>query len=248
MVAIACRYGSARPERAKARCREKMAGRQRLVWTWFDNSEPRYQDRNYATDLVASLKGLGCGSGRSQVCVSGQALGPVCVPPTMAAGVTDKLWSVADIVLGGGRMGSRDALIKQALWLEWITVGWMLIEAAVAIGSGLAAHRPGRWDGRWPSSEFYCRSYWCSPSQHWRNICAEASGKNSGVAADSTTSGRQRRFRDSRSAECPVSGTDPHLPMSVWGSWLCENPSAVQSTARLIRKNCRTRMNDSSKA
>jgi divalent metal cation (Fe/Co/Zn/Cd) transporter len=37
-------------------------------------------------------------------------------------------------------MGSREALIKKALWLEWITAGWMLVEAAVAIGSGVAAH------------------------------------------------------------------------------------------------------------
>jgi hypothetical protein len=33
----------------------------------------------------------------------------------------------------------RAALVKQAFWLEWITVGWMVVEAAVAIGSGLAA-------------------------------------------------------------------------------------------------------------
>ncbi len=37
-------------------------------------------------------------------------------------------------------MGSREGLIRRAFWLEWITAGWMLIEAAVAIGSGVAAH------------------------------------------------------------------------------------------------------------
>jgi divalent metal cation (Fe/Co/Zn/Cd) transporter len=37
-------------------------------------------------------------------------------------------------------MGNREALIKTALRLEWLTAGWMLIEAAVAIGSGVAAH------------------------------------------------------------------------------------------------------------
>ena len=37
-------------------------------------------------------------------------------------------------------MGSREGLIKGAFWLEWITAGWMLIEATIAIGSGVAAH------------------------------------------------------------------------------------------------------------
>jgi divalent metal cation (Fe/Co/Zn/Cd) transporter len=37
-------------------------------------------------------------------------------------------------------MASRDELIKQALRLEWMTVGWMVIEATVAIGAGVAAH------------------------------------------------------------------------------------------------------------
>jgi len=35
---------------------------------------------------------------------------------------------------------ARASLVRQALRLEWITAGWMLIEAAVAIGSGAAAH------------------------------------------------------------------------------------------------------------
>ena len=34
---------------------------------------------------------------------------------------------------------SRADLIRQAFQLEWLTVGWMVIEAVVAIGSGLAA-------------------------------------------------------------------------------------------------------------
>ena len=37
-------------------------------------------------------------------------------------------------------MVSRVRLIESALRLEWITAGWMLVEAAVAIGSGVAAH------------------------------------------------------------------------------------------------------------
>jgi len=35
---------------------------------------------------------------------------------------------------------SRSDLVRRAIRLEWLTVAWMLIEAAVAIGSGVAAH------------------------------------------------------------------------------------------------------------
>lgn len=35
---------------------------------------------------------------------------------------------------------ARSALIRQAFRLEWLTVGWMIIEAGMAIGSGLGAH------------------------------------------------------------------------------------------------------------
>ncbi len=35
---------------------------------------------------------------------------------------------------------ARSKLICRAFCLEWITAAWMLIEAAVAIGSGVAAH------------------------------------------------------------------------------------------------------------
>jgi divalent metal cation (Fe/Co/Zn/Cd) transporter len=34
----------------------------------------------------------------------------------------------------------RIGLIREALWFEWITIAWMVIEAVVAIGSGIAAH------------------------------------------------------------------------------------------------------------
>ncbi len=34
----------------------------------------------------------------------------------------------------------RAALIRRAFTLEWITLGWMTIEAVVAIGSGVVAH------------------------------------------------------------------------------------------------------------
>ena len=33
----------------------------------------------------------------------------------------------------------RSALISLAFWLEYVTDAWMIIEAAVAIGSGIAA-------------------------------------------------------------------------------------------------------------
>ena len=34
---------------------------------------------------------------------------------------------------------ARPNLVRQAFRLEWVTAGWMLIEAAVAIGAGVAA-------------------------------------------------------------------------------------------------------------
>ncbi len=34
----------------------------------------------------------------------------------------------------------RATLVRRAFQLEWLTAAWMLIEAAIAIGSGLAAH------------------------------------------------------------------------------------------------------------
>src|ERR1051325_7154931 len=35
---------------------------------------------------------------------------------------------------------ARSELVRKAFMLEWLTAGWMLIEAVVAIGSGIAAH------------------------------------------------------------------------------------------------------------
>jgi divalent metal cation (Fe/Co/Zn/Cd) transporter len=37
------------------------------------------------------------------------------------------------------RAAERQALIRQAFWLEWLTIGWMTVEAAVAIGAGVTA-------------------------------------------------------------------------------------------------------------
>lgn len=34
----------------------------------------------------------------------------------------------------------RAALIRRAFTLEWITVAWMMVEAAVAVGSGIVSH------------------------------------------------------------------------------------------------------------
>jgi divalent metal cation (Fe/Co/Zn/Cd) transporter len=50
---------------------------------------------------------------------------------------------MSDALCGGleaPRPNERRELIAKALRLEWITLGWMLIEAAVAIGSGIIAH------------------------------------------------------------------------------------------------------------
>ena len=38
-----------------------------------------------------------------------------------------------------GTSADRISLIRQAFWLEYVTLAWMTIEAAVAIGSGIAA-------------------------------------------------------------------------------------------------------------
>jgi divalent metal cation (Fe/Co/Zn/Cd) transporter len=38
------------------------------------------------------------------------------------------------------RAETRTDLVRQAFWLEWLTIAWMMIEAAVATASGVAAH------------------------------------------------------------------------------------------------------------
>jgi divalent metal cation (Fe/Co/Zn/Cd) transporter len=35
---------------------------------------------------------------------------------------------------------SRADLVRQAFWLEWLTIAWMVVEAAVALWSGYIAH------------------------------------------------------------------------------------------------------------
>ena len=39
----------------------------------------------------------------------------------------------------GGQPGERQALIREAFRLEWLTVGWMTVEAIVALGAGVMA-------------------------------------------------------------------------------------------------------------
>ena len=36
--------------------------------------------------------------------------------------------------------GERAVVIRQAFWLESLSIAWMVIEGAVAIGSGIIAH------------------------------------------------------------------------------------------------------------
>jgi divalent metal cation (Fe/Co/Zn/Cd) transporter len=43
------------------------------------------------------------------------------------------------LVTAGQAIGLRSALISEAFRLEWLTVAWMVIEGAVAIGAGVAA-------------------------------------------------------------------------------------------------------------
>ncbi|MGB2657772.1 MAG: hypothetical protein WBC84_06015, partial [Pseudolabrys sp.] len=35
---------------------------------------------------------------------------------------------------------SRTDLVRQAFWLEWLTIAWMVIEAALTLWSGYIAH------------------------------------------------------------------------------------------------------------
>ena len=43
------------------------------------------------------------------------------------------------LVLPSGAAGDRTSLIRDAFRLEWLTIGWMSIEAVVALISGVAA-------------------------------------------------------------------------------------------------------------
>ena len=54
---------------------------------------------------------------------------------------TDECCGLSPVVLPTrpGQSGERQALIRQAFRLEWLTIGWMTVEAVVALASGLAA-------------------------------------------------------------------------------------------------------------
>jgi divalent metal cation (Fe/Co/Zn/Cd) transporter len=41
---------------------------------------------------------------------------------------------------GFSAMGQSRSLLRQARLAQWITVGWMVVEGAVAVGAGVAAH------------------------------------------------------------------------------------------------------------
>src|ERR1700746_925516 len=56
----------------------------------------------------------------------------------MGVGLVEKVMSVSS-VSSTSNGTERSALISQALRLEYVTLAWMVIEAAVAIGSGIAA-------------------------------------------------------------------------------------------------------------
>jgi len=61
--------------------------------------------------------------GHMNVCADGR-----CVPPPLV------------LPAQSGDSADRSALIRQAFQLEWLTIGWMTVEAIVAIGSGLTAN------------------------------------------------------------------------------------------------------------
>ena len=45
-----------------------------------------------------------------------------------------------NIVTQAGNQVDRAALVRQAFWLEYLTLAWMTVEAVVAIGSGVVAN------------------------------------------------------------------------------------------------------------
>jgi divalent metal cation (Fe/Co/Zn/Cd) transporter len=63
------------------------------------------------------------------------------IEATEASKCTDECCAPPCFVLSARpeRSGERQALIRQAFRLEWLTIGWMTIEAIVAIGAGLMA-------------------------------------------------------------------------------------------------------------
>jgi divalent metal cation (Fe/Co/Zn/Cd) transporter len=58
---------------------------------------------------------------------------------TETALCADECCAPPALVLPPKASGEREALIREAFKLEWLTIGWMTVEAVVAIGSGLGA-------------------------------------------------------------------------------------------------------------
>ena len=56
-----------------------------------------------------------------------------------ASACADECCAPPPLVLSIPPSGDRRALIRQAFRLQWLTIGWMTVEAAVAIGAGLTA-------------------------------------------------------------------------------------------------------------
>src|ERR1035438_8782969 len=52
---------------------------------------------------------------------------------------TDACCAPPPLILPSSPIGDRIALIRMAFRLEWLTIGWMSVEAVVALISGLAA-------------------------------------------------------------------------------------------------------------
>src|SRR5271169_5384994 len=51
----------------------------------------------------------------------------------------DECCTPPPLILSSRPSADRRPLVQDALRLEWITIGWMVIEAAVAIGSGIVS-------------------------------------------------------------------------------------------------------------
>jgi len=57
----------------------------------------------------------------------------------MTTTCVDECCAPPALVLSSKSSGDREALIRDAFRLEWLTIGWMSVEAAIAIASGIVA-------------------------------------------------------------------------------------------------------------
>ncbi len=51
----------------------------------------------------------------------------------------DECCTPPPLILSSKPTGERRPLVQEVFRLEWITIGWMVIEAAMAIGSGIVS-------------------------------------------------------------------------------------------------------------